>query len=172
MGLVLVVLIGIVLGLIVVQDFRWRRISLSVLIVLFIISCIYYSVQNTPGRLPGRVIINSVFAGSLLVSGTLLVRFLRRNKSCKGLIGAGDFLFLISISPLLSFESYLVFLNTSMLLILFGYCFFILLKKKFTGLSIPFAGAMAICLLPVLIFRESYHIDIFSGFINFIYSAL
>ena len=87
-------------------------------------------------------------------------------------IGAGDFLFLISISPLLSFESYLVFLNTSMLLVLLGYTLFNLLKKKVGSSSIPFAGSLAVCLLPVLILIEGYHFDLFSDLMNFIYTAL
>jgi hypothetical protein len=140
-------LIGPVLGWIAIQDFRERRISLVALILLFGLGIVYAGLVFQWDELPGKILANSLFGSVILVSGTLLVRLRRSWDRVSTLIGAGDFLFLLAISPLFSFGSFLVFLNTSILLtlLLFG------VKRVLFGIpkdqSIPLAGSFSICLV-------------------------
>jgi len=146
MSWLVLILIGPVLGWIAVQDFRERRISLVALFLLFGLGTIYAGLVFQWDELPGKILANSLFGSVILVSGTLLVRLRRSWDRVSTLIGAGDFLFLLAISPMFSFGSFLVFLNTSILLtlVLFG------AKRILFGVpkdrTIPLAGAFAICL--------------------------
>lgn len=109
---------GLLLGWITVQDFRERQVSLLGLVMLFILGLFYSCLALQWTELIRRVAFNSLFAGIIMVSGTLLVKLRRPGDSVSSFIGSGDFLFLLSISPLFAFGAFLVFLNTSMILVL------------------------------------------------------
>jgi len=142
----LVMPMGLILGWITIQDFRERRISVVGLMVLFVLGIVHSGLALQWMGLTNRIVFNSLFAGFILVSGTLLVKIKKRGDPVSALIGSGDLLFLFAISPLFAFGSYLVFLNTSMILILFIYGIYL----AFTGKSyntIPLAGSMAMYLM-------------------------
>ncbi len=157
----IIVPISLMLGWITIQDFRERRISLIALAVLFGLGLLNTCLTLQCHRLPYRVIGNSLFAGVILVSGTLLVKIRKRKDPVSSFIGSGDFLFLLSISPLFSFGSYLVFLNTSIILVLLS--FGILLIKGRTKVSdtIPLAGALAICLIAFVTLDQFLPVNLF-----------
>ena len=82
------------------------------------------------------------------------------------MIGTGDFLFLVSISPLFRFELFLVFLNFSLLLVLLSSLAHNFLCKKNLQ-TIPLAGgisAIALILLSLELYLETNvlaHINFF-----------
>lgn len=139
-------LIGPVLGWIAVQDFRERRISLVALFLLFGLVIVYAGVVFQWNDLPEKFLANSLFGSLILVSGTLLVSLRRSWDQVPTFIGAGDFLFLLAISPMFSFGSFLVFLNTSILLTLLLFGARIMFAGKPKDRTIPLAGVLAICL--------------------------
>jgi hypothetical protein len=138
---------GLLLGWIAVQDFRERRISLLPLALLFLLGILNTCLAPQWRELAVRVAGNSLFAGIILVSGTLLVKIGRPGDLVSSFIGLGDFLFLLSISPLFAFWSYLVFLNTSMILILLVFGLLLLSGLVRRGRSVPLAGALALSLI-------------------------
>lgn len=154
MELAVVITIGLVLGWISLQDFLERRVSLMALLALFVLCVLNSCLASQTSELPARVAFNSLFAGLILVSGTLVVKFRRPGDAFASFIGAGDILFLIAISPMFSFGSYLVFLNTSIILILLGFGIVILCKWIKKVNSIPLAGALAICMIMFISVNE------------------
>ncbi len=168
METILTLFSGIILGTIGYQDFRTRKISLIALVCLLLISLWISSSSLSIVLLCERVILNSLLALILLVSGTLLVKFLRKPSAVKDLIGAGDFLFLISISPLFSFEFYLVFLNTSLLISLLFSGGYHLFSKSGKTLIIPLAGIMALCVLLEIAIKITFHFSCIAQIASFL----
>jgi len=150
-----------VLYLLARQDIMSRRISLLGIIVLFLLCCIY-SLQTMQLELIAyRFLLNAAFSGVILVSGTLMVKVFRTQSAFKSLIGSGDYLFLFAISPLFSFESFLVFLNTSFTLVLI--IFFFLKRSKIDNKkqsTVPLAGGLALCLILVLIAQITLPVEL------------
>lgn len=159
MKALLIVLIGLNLGLIVVEDFRERRISLAGLVLLALLSAGYFCLEHPLEKLPERCLANILFIVFILVSGTLLVKIRRPEDSAASFIGTGDILFLIAISPMFSFVSYLVFLNTSIVLVLLTIAVLMMLKRFSTSDTIPLAGALALTLLLFKSAELILHID-------------
>lgn len=149
---------GLLLGWITVQDFRERQVSLLGLVMLFILGLFYSCLALQWTELIRRVAFNSLFAGIIMVSGTLLVKLRRPGDSVSSFIGSGDFLFLLSISPLFAFGAFLVFLNTSMILVLAVFGVLLAFGRIKGGASIPLAGALALCLIGV--FLMDFFIDV------------
>lgn len=138
---------GLLLGWITVQDFRERKVSLAGLVMLFMLGLLYACLALQWVELIRRVAFNSIFACIILVSGTLLVKLRRPGDSLSSFIGSGDFLFLLSISPLFAFGAFLVFLNTSMILVLLVFGVLLLNGRAKASGTIPLAGALALCLM-------------------------
>lgn len=153
-----------VLGWIAAQDFRERRISLWALLFLFGFGIIYAGLMFNWDELPQKILANSLFGTVILVSGTLVVRLRRSRDHVSSFIGAGDFLFLLAISPMFSFGSFLVFLNTSIFLtlLLFGGRF--LLHGSPKDKTIPLAGALAVCLILFISIDQLIPIDLLTEY--------
>lgn len=157
----MIVLIGLLLGWVTIQDFRERQVSLVALGVLFGLGIISTCLALPWQELPYRVMYNSVFGSIILVSGALLVKIRKPEDPVSAFIGIGDFLFLLSISPLFSFGSYLVFLNTSMILVLFSYGCFLLIGLARSNSTVPLAGALSLCLMCTLVLDRVVAPDLF-----------
>lgn len=71
----------------------------------------------------------------------------------KGYFSLGDMLFLLAIIPVFSFQMYLVFFTTGTILslIIHGIVVFLIKGDK----TIPYAGYMALLLIPYLLFNHS-----------------
>jgi len=169
MNWVILAMMGPVLVWIAVQDIRERRISLVALFLLFGLGTIYAGLVFNWSEVPEKILANSLFGSLILVSGTLLVKIRKPWDRVSSFIGAGDFLFLLAISPMFSFGSFLVFLNTSIIttLILFG-----ILRLRNTvnkNVTIPLAGAFAICLGVFLSIDQMLPIDLLID-VEWIYS--
>ena len=169
MKALIVVLISLSLGWITFQDFKEKKISFVSLFVLFALCIVYYCLAFQFRELPVRILVNSLFAGIILGSGTLLVKIRRPKDSVQSFIGAGDFLFLIAISPMFSFESYLVFLNSSIVITLLVFGVLLILKKSQASKTIPLAGALSACLIAFVICDQVSPIDILEN-IDWFYS--
>lgn len=151
---------GLLLGWITVQDFRERRISLAGLVMLFILGLLFSCLALQWMELIRRIAFNSLFAGIILVSGTLLVKLRRPGDSVSSFIGSGDFLFLLSISPLFAFGAFLVFLNTSMIIVLLGYGIYLSFARNRASSTIPLAGALALCLMGLFLINSLVEINL------------
>lgn len=133
------------LSIIAIQDFLSRKISLLAIISLSCLSIGFFMTGNPTNTLLKRLFVNSILSGLILFSGTLLVKLKNKGLSFGNIIGSGDFLFLISTSPLFSFEIFLVFLNFSFLFTLISFHFYRTYTKILTRV-IPLAGSIAITL--------------------------
>lgn len=160
MSWVVLGLIGPVLGWIAVQDFRERRISLMALFLLFGLGIVYAGLVFQWNELPSKILANSLFGSVILVSGTLLVRIRKPWDRVSSFIGAGDFLFLIAISPMFSFGSFLVFLNTSIIITLILFGTLRLLHGVGKNVTIPLAGAFAVSLVVFISIDQFLPIDL------------
>jgi hypothetical protein len=140
-------MIGIVINLVViaVQDFRTRKISIISMALLISLAVWFTLMFNPFVILLERVIINSILSCLILFSGTLMVKLNKKGVPFGNIIGSGDFLFLISTSPLFSFEFFLVFLNFSFLTTLILFRLYNLCMRKFQK-TIPLAGGIAFSL--------------------------
>lgn len=164
MNCLLLILLGLVLGWIAVQDFRERRISLVAISLLFGLGIAYAGLVSRWEGLPEKILVNSLFGSAILVSGTLLVRLRRSRDRVSAFIGAGDFLFLLAISPMFSFGSFLVFLNTSILLtlLLFGVTRIWSVAPKDN--TIPLAGTFAICMALFILIDHLLPVDLLTDY--------
>ncbi len=171
MKTIIIVLIGLNLGWIVFQDFSERKVSLYALILLLALCIVHYCLAFQIKELLLRILVNSLFAGIILVSGTLLVKLRRPKDSVSSFIGTGDFLFLCAISPMFSFDAYLVFLNTSIILVLLSFGLISIISKSRQKISIPLAGALSICLFITLLINELLSSNLLDD-INWIYLIL
>lgn len=145
----------IILLLLSVQDIRERQISVWMIIGLFIFSCAKLLLASNFSHLIKVASINSIYSGLILVSGTLLVRMKQAKTKDNSFVGSGDYLFLFAISPLFCFESYLVFLNTSFLLVLLVYAIIKALNRNKIRLeTIPLAGGVGFCLISLIIINH------------------
>jgi len=158
--------IGMMLFFLGIQDFKDRKISIVSLVILQILCATYFSYFNSLIDLPKRFLINAAFTSVILVSGTLLVRLRRPKEAMSSFIGAGDFLFLFAISPLFSLESFLVFLNTSIIMIIILFGVLLLFKKVSKTSRIPLAGIQAVYLFLLLVVNELISIDLLNLSLN------
>jgi hypothetical protein len=156
------IFLGVALAIIVIQDFKERKVSVMLLLIILFMSTALFIRLDSASELPRRFILNSVFSLMILVSGTLMVRLRRPKKTMSSIIGTGDFLFLISISPLFSFEAYLVFLYTSFLFILAVFGIILAIRRNRDPMTIPLAGGQAIYLILILVINELISFDLFS----------
>ena len=161
MNWLLLILFGPVLAWIAVQDFRERRISLMALFLLFGLGIVYAGLWFQWQDVPVKILGNTLFAFLILVSGALLVKIGKSWESVPTFIGAGDFLFLLAISPMFSFGSFLVFLNTSMVLVLLSYGFLLLTGITRSDSTVPLAGALSLCLILTLVLDQAVAVDLF-----------
>ena len=164
MSWLVLALIGPVLGWIAVQDFKERRISLLALFLLFGLGIVYAGFVFQWKLVPEKILANSLFSTVILVSGTLLVKIRRPRDRVSSFIGAGDFLFLLAISPLFSFGPFLVFLNTSIIITLILYGILRLFNEVPKNGTIPLAGVFAICLGIYISLHQLLHIDLLNDF--------
>lgn len=162
MEIFLLIILGIALAIIGIQDFKERKVSVMLLLIILFMSTALFIRLDSISALPRRFILNSIFTLMILVSGTLMVKLRRPKKTMSSIIGTGDLLFLISISPLFSFEAYLVFLYTSFLFILGVYGIILVIRRNRDPLTIPLAGGQAIYLILILVVNELISFDLFS----------
>lgn len=160
MSWAILALMGPVLVWIAVQDIRERRISLVALLLLFGLGILYAGLVFQWSEVPEKILANSLFGSLILVSGTLMVRIRKPGGRVSSFIGAGDFLFLLAISPMFSFGSFLVFLNTSIIITLLLFGILRLGNTVTKNVSIPLAGAFAICLGVFLTIDQLLPIDL------------
>lgn len=144
------VLLFLILSIVIYQDFCHRGISWIIFPSLLVVCCICRFLIS-PSNFGLDPVINCAF---LLIQISLLhVYFLIKQKRIVKItnvyLGLGDILFLLSISPLFSLISYLVFYVLSLFVTLIASLVYISVTKK--QLLIPLAGFQAIVLLVVIV---------------------
>lgn len=162
MEIVAFIIVLLLLFVITVQDFKYRAVHVIILLSLFLTSTFFYYNAN-------KSLINySTIAYTIIVFLFLWIYFSLKSKSFRSLfinyIGIGDFLFLISISPLFNLQSFIVFIITG---IVFTIVSSILLRKKINNSEIPFAGILSGYLLIVCLLKQITDFDLINiTFIN------
>lgn len=164
-------LIIAVLGIIAAQDFKSRQISILWIGGLLSILMLY-ALDRIPVReLFQRIFCNSLLSFFILYSGTLLVKLKKPGYSRESMIGSGDFLFLLSLSPLLSFKVFLVFLNFSFLMILCCSLLYKIINRKHLD-TIPLAGGISVIAGIFLLLEVCIKSDIIAGLEKLLWNSL
>ena len=139
-------LLFLILCAVVYQDFRYRGIYWIVFPFLLVVCCMSRFLMS-PFEFWLDAVINCAFI--LLQIGLLHVYFFIKQRQIVKItntyLGLGDILFLLSISPLFSLTSYIVFYIISLFATLIASLVYISVAKK--QLLIPLAGFQAIVLL-------------------------
>lgn len=132
--------------ILIIEDFRYRKVHL-ILIILLLITNSYYWVwlneQNTWYT-------NLAFLSILIVLLFVYIKIRFKGKiSFKEAIGYGDIIFLIAMTPVFNLYNFFIFFNLSILLALIT--FFILNRVNKDFKKIPFISFMGISNLLLLL---------------------
>ena len=145
--------IGVILLIIVWQDFRKYEVSLWLYPAGFIILSIFSIFHLGFSNYILRLLINCFFVFLLL--GTVWFYFWTKNrkklKFTDNYIGWGDILFFILVAPALSIMQYVLFLIVSFVIGLMYSLIYYIIKKSLQ--KIPLAGIMAFLFLALIIYN-------------------
>lgn len=134
------------------QDFKSREVYIFLFPLIFILGTVSYPIENTSNMLlqiGGNILFLVLI--SIFVIFYFLIKY-RRISALSKQIGAGDLLFLISISPYFELKSYMLFLCLSFLICL---CVFIPLTYQQKAYPIPLAGFQALLFIPFFLAKAS-----------------
>lgn len=156
MSIFLNTILGILLGAIIYQDFKYRAIHLLLLIGVFICSCVllWYHQKSLHSLL-------YIIAFLVTVIFFLWIYTALKNKDILAIkqgIGWGDILFFIAVAPLFSVRGYILFFISGMVMALI---FFFLFKNVAKTKLIPLAGILAGHLIVLKFLSFSLNIEIF-----------
>ncbi|MEQ8518749.1 MAG: prepilin peptidase [Cytophagales bacterium] len=129
------------------QDFKDRKVNVFLFPAVFI-SGFFIDESHSINQLAWQIGLNLVF---LIVSLSLVaIYFIFKYsdyKSFKQLLGAGDILFLVCISPFFDLKHYILFLSGSFLFCLIFFLPFCIQNKAY---PIPLAGFQALLFIPAI----------------------
>jgi hypothetical protein len=156
MTIILNITLGILLGAIIYQDFKYRAIHVFLVIGVFICSCLLLW-QHQKSLTP--MFYTSIFLITVLVLLWIYITLKNRNIDAitKG-IGIGDVLFFFAVSPLFSLRNYMLFFISGMIITLI---FYILFRNLMKTKLIPLAGILSGHLIVLKILSLSLNFDLF-----------
>lgn len=143
MNTVLLSLLSVILVVLFIQDIKYRLVHIGILVLLFIISIVYWYV-NSLEIIP--LLYNFTFITINLISLKLYTLMTKKEKT-EDLIyglGLGDILFFIAITPLFSTLNYILFFITGLLLSMLIH---LLVSLQNKNRLIPLAGYLSIYLI-------------------------
>jgi len=143
-------LILIPLVLMIVTDYKSRTVILWQLllfgIITLIISLVKIGVQSTTMNIAINIFL------SVLIGLCVYLYFLLRYKSLPSIIGKGDILFILFLTPLFSPRVFLIFMLISFVATLLMWVIYTLVPKNDT--SIPLISGVGVCLCVLLIYQQ------------------
>lgn len=148
MSAIIILTLLICLGLIVVQDVRYREIHIILPLIIFFISLLnLYQQHYLDYRIP---LLN---IGFFLLIFVVLVSYMSLKSRMflnpfSNYFGLGDLLYFIAIAPLFIVYNYVMFFICSML---FSIVLYLLFKKWMRHSTIPLAGLSALLLMLFII---------------------
>jgi hypothetical protein len=172
MSFIIVILLGLLLFLVVYQDFRFRAVSLILFPMILLLSFLHSSLLWSSQISLFNTAINFLFTTLQL----LLVYSWFSFKNRKFLpvnnkyLGIGDVCFLYSITPIFQPETLIIFSLVALLLILIIYGIIILIKKDYQY-KIPFAGLFAVLIIPTFTL-QSFFPTLENSIVNRIFYSL
>lgn len=143
MNTVLLSLLGVILVVLFIQDIKYRLVHIGILVLLFIISIVYWYV-NSLEIIP--TLYSFTFITINLISLKLYTLMTKKEKT-EDLIyglGLGDILFFIAIIPLFSTLNFILFFITGLLLSMLIH---LLVSLQNKNRLIPLAGYLSIYLI-------------------------
>ncbi len=143
MNTVLLITLGIILIVLFIQDITYRLVHISILILLFIVTTIYWYLNSFNIQ---QLLFNIAFVSINMVSLKLYTLMTKKEKT-EDLIyglGLGDILFFIAITPLFSTINYILFFISGLLL---SMVIHLLVSLQNKHKLIPLAGYLAIYLI-------------------------
>ena len=151
------------LGLIFIQDLKYRQIHILLPILLLGIGLFQYFYMEQPFI---DLIYSTAFLTTTLLGGYLYIIIKNRQviNPFKSIIGIGDIFYFIAILPFFSTKNYILYFITGMFFSLLGF----LVLKAFSNTikTVPLAGLLALYFIGLKIYSYT-----FSGF-NFFTSIL
>jgi hypothetical protein len=139
---------------IIYQDFKFRHISLWLVIVIIIASIALSQSQTDTLTLINSLFYNILFLAIQLICIYAYFRIKYRTKEyfLNTAIGTGDLIFFIVPAVLFSTINFILVYTIILILTLLG---FIAVKFVFKSIqTVPLAGAISLFLLPLIIFKE------------------
>lgn len=156
MAIILNIILGILLGAIIYQDFKYRAIHVFLVIGIFIFSCLsLWQHQKTLNPLFYII----VFLITVLVLLWIYITLKNRDlEAIKESIGLGDVLFFFAVAPLFSLRNYMLFFISGMIIALI---FFMLFRNLMKTKFIPLAGILSGHLIVLKVLSLSLNCDLF-----------
>ena len=156
MALICNIILICLLVLIAIEDFRFFAVSWVLFPAVFLVASVsgIYSSSHLESFLI-FTLLNICIIG-VQVIGIILYAFIKRGtwRAVREMIGLGDFLFLIAISPLMHPFSFVLFCISTLIL-----TFCVLVVQRKTHQYIPLAGYFSLSLIAFLIIGIYYPIN-------------
>lgn len=143
-------IILIPLLLMILSDYKNRTVVLWQLLLFGLIVLVTSAVENGM-RLTCIYLSMNIFI-SLLIGLSVCTYFLIRYKSVQSIIGKGDILFILFLTPLFQPRVYLVFMLVSFVFTLLTWCIYTLVRKRTA--NIPLVSGVGTCLCILLIYQQ------------------
>lgn len=143
-------LILIPLVLMILSDYKSRTVVLWQLL-LFGITVLIISLMENGLRPTGMNITINIFL-SLLTGLGVYIYFLLKYKSVQSVIGKGDILFILFLTPFFTPRGFLVFMLVSFAATLLMWGIYILLRKG--NSNVPLISGIGVCLCVLLIYQQ------------------
>jgi len=142
--------IGLLLCLIVIiiQDWKYRKIHVALPVIVFIIS--FFAITQTNATKADIIIYNLIFF-LITLAGLVAYMSIKNRKFLnpfENYFGFGDLLFYVAVTPLFLLENYVIFFIFSLV---FAIVLQILLKKIIQEKTVPLAGFASFFLLFLII---------------------
>lgn len=137
----------------IVSDYRKRSVVLWQLLLfgmlVLTVSLVNYGLQPTSLNIATNMIL------SLLIGLSVYFYFLLKYKSVPPVIGKGDILFILFLTPFFTPRKFLIFMLVSFVATLLIWCICAVLRKR--HVNIPLISGVGICLCILVTYQQLTH---------------
>ncbi|SHI73802.1 hypothetical protein SAMN04488096_10450 [Mesonia phycicola] len=158
MILIIDLIIIILLGIIVYQDFKYRLIHILVLLFIFIVGLL----RNILNDISFFNFLRPALFISVILFFLWFYLIIKSKKIINPLdkhIGLGDILFFFSITPFFTLKDYIIYFISGLL---FSIIFALFFKNYIEKKMIPLAGLLSIALIILIFLRNLFTYNLFN----------
>lgn len=144
----MIILLLVLLAGLVISDLKSRYVYIWQLAVFLVVQLVYCFFTFGKEIMVQNAFVNSIFL--LILSLCVSIYILFRFRQKKGLIGWGDILFILCLTPYFNLYRFLLFMIISMVVSLGGWGIFYLVGQR--SKEIPLISTLGICYSILLIY--------------------
>lgn len=138
------------LALMIISDHKSRTVVLWQLLLFGVIVLVISLVEN--GVTPTSINLAINIFISLLIGASVYLYFLLKYKSVQSVIGKGDIVFILFLTPLFAPRQFLVFMLVSFVATLLMWCVYTFTYKR--DANIPLISGVGVCLSVLLVYQQ------------------